>query len=150
MEVGDATESGDPALFEKLPISWTPKDRPPLRQIYRGLISFRRASAALRDAPVIWLRNSNESSLITFKRADSTSEFVVVINFSNRPVDGQIEVAHGKGFRPVEISGMPPVPQDDFPAVRVGAFEWRIYQRNVSPAERSAQMSEPGHIGSSH
>ena len=35
MEVGDAAESGDPALFEKLPIFWSPKERPPLRQIYR-------------------------------------------------------------------------------------------------------------------
>ena len=32
MEVGDATESGDPALFEKLPIFWNPKERPPLRR----------------------------------------------------------------------------------------------------------------------
>ena len=32
MEVGDATESGDPALFDKLPIFWDPKERPPLRE----------------------------------------------------------------------------------------------------------------------
>ena len=36
MEVGDATESGDPALFEKMPVFWKPKERPPLRDIYRG------------------------------------------------------------------------------------------------------------------
>ncbi|MGP8054553.1 MAG: alpha-amylase family glycosyl hydrolase, partial [Limisphaerales bacterium] len=41
MEVGDATESGDPALFEKLPIFWHPKERPPLRGIYQGLIKLR-------------------------------------------------------------------------------------------------------------
>ena len=29
MEVGDATESGDPALFEKMPVFWHPKERPP-------------------------------------------------------------------------------------------------------------------------
>ena len=34
MEVGDATESGDPALFEKMPIFWNPSGRPPLRAIY--------------------------------------------------------------------------------------------------------------------
>ncbi|MDB6110823.1 MAG: alpha amylase catalytic region [Pedosphaera sp.] len=29
MEAGDATESGDPALFEKMPIFWQPRERPP-------------------------------------------------------------------------------------------------------------------------
>src|ERR1051325_10666012 len=33
MEVGDATESGAPALFEKLPGFWQPKERPPFRNI---------------------------------------------------------------------------------------------------------------------
>jgi hypothetical protein len=45
MEVGDATESGDPALFAKLPVFWSPKDRPPLRQIYRSLIELRKEYA---------------------------------------------------------------------------------------------------------
>jgi 1,4-alpha-glucan branching enzyme len=35
MEVGDASESGDPALFEKIPIFWHSKERPPLREIYQ-------------------------------------------------------------------------------------------------------------------
>ena len=38
MEVGDATESGDPALFDKLNIFWHPKERPQLRSIYHDLI----------------------------------------------------------------------------------------------------------------
>src|SRR5262249_51567186 len=42
MEAGDATESGAPALFEKLPVFWEPKDRPPLRDIYRDLIKLRK------------------------------------------------------------------------------------------------------------
>ena len=32
MEVGDATESGDPALFEKLPIFWSPRAVRPMRE----------------------------------------------------------------------------------------------------------------------
>ncbi|MGA2868328.1 MAG: alpha-amylase family glycosyl hydrolase, partial [Verrucomicrobiota bacterium] len=42
MEAGDATESGDPALFDKLNIFWHPKDRPPLREIYHNLIQLRK------------------------------------------------------------------------------------------------------------
>ncbi len=41
MEVGDATESADPALFEKMPVFWHPGGRPPLRDIYRDLIKLR-------------------------------------------------------------------------------------------------------------
>ena len=40
MEVGDATESGDPALFDKLDIFWNPKERPQLRSIYHDPVSY--------------------------------------------------------------------------------------------------------------
>jgi len=49
MEVGDATESGDPALFEKLPVFWKPKERPPLRDLYRDLIKLRKQYAPFRS-----------------------------------------------------------------------------------------------------
>ena len=88
MEVGDATESGDPALFEKMPIFWKPKDRPPLRDIYRDLIELRKGCPAFRNDRVDWLRNSQEADLVTFLRPDTKEEFVVVINISNRPVAG--------------------------------------------------------------
>src|SRR6202008_1010542 len=49
MEVGDATESGDPALFEKVPIYWHPKDRPRYAAIYRSLIDLRRQYPSFRN-----------------------------------------------------------------------------------------------------
>ena len=85
MEVGDATESGDPALFEKLPIFWHPKERPPLREIYQRLIKLRADYPAFHNDRVIWLRNSDEANRVTIMRLDDKDEFVVVINFSNRP-----------------------------------------------------------------
>src|SRR5208337_5247670 len=98
MEVGDATESGDPALFENLPIFWKPKDRPPLREIYRDLIKLRKGCPAFRNDRVDWLPNSQEADLVTFLRPDTKEEFVVVINISNRPVAGSVEVAHSEQF----------------------------------------------------
>jgi cyclomaltodextrinase / maltogenic alpha-amylase / neopullulanase len=106
MEVGDATESGDPALFEKLPVFWHPKERPPLRDIYRDLIKLRKAHPAFRNDRVIWLRNSDEANLVTFMRLDERDEFVIAINFSNRPVVGWVEVAHDQEFKPVKIAGL--------------------------------------------
>jgi glycosidase len=131
MEVGDATESGDPALFESLPIFWKPKDRPPLREIYRDLIKLRKACPAFRNDAVDWLRNSQEAELVTFMRQDTKEEFVVVINVSNRPVAGSVEIKHGGQFEPVRLSGMPQYPAGEFPLFRLNGFEWRIYRRAI-------------------
>ncbi len=131
MEVGDATESGDPALFEKLPIFWHPKERPALREIYRDLIRLRKTYPAFRNDRVIWLRNSDEANLVTFMRLEGKDEFVVVINFSNRPVYGSVEVMHDQEFKPVKISGVPEAPPTGFPLFRLNGFEWRIYHRVV-------------------
>src|SRR6267142_656190 len=62
MEAGDTTESGDPALFDKLPIVWHPKERPDLNSIYRELIKLRRQSPAFHNDRVIWLKNTDEKS----------------------------------------------------------------------------------------
>jgi glycosidase len=131
MEVGDATESGAPALFEKLPVFWQPKERPPLRDIYRDLIRLRKQYAAFRNDRVIWLPNSEESSLVTFLRLDGKDEFVVVINLSNRPVVGSVEVMNATEFRPVKISGQPETSRGCFPLFRLNGFEWRIHHRVV-------------------
>ena len=129
MEVGDATESGDPALFEKLPIFWHPKGRPALRDIYRDLIKLRKENRAFRNDKVVWLRNSDPVNLVALMRLDDKNEFVVVINFSNRPVTGWVEVMHEQQFQPVKISGLAEYPLTGFPLFRLGAFDWRIYKR---------------------
>ena len=131
MEVGDATESGDPALFEKLPIFWHPKGRPALRDIYRDLVRLRRENPAFRSERLVWLRNSEPANLVTFMRLDDTNEFVVVINFSNRPTTGWVEVSHDQQFQPVKIKGMTEAPSTGFPLFRLGGFEWRIYKRTI-------------------
>lgn len=127
MEVGDATESGDPALFEKLPIFWSPKERPPLRDIYRDLIKLRKQYAPFRNNKVVWLRNSEETSVVTLMRSDERDEFVVVINFANRPLSVKVEAKSAGEFKPVNISGLPEVSASEFPFCHLGGFEWRIY-----------------------
>lgn len=129
MEVGDATESGDPALFDKLTIFWHPKDRPPLAQIYRQLAGLRKQYPAFRNDSVTWLPNSDPADLVTFLRHDDSDEFVVVINFSNRPINGSVEVDNGQDFKPVSINGV----SDGFgfPRLHMNGFDWQIYHRSV-------------------
>ncbi|MGO8838297.1 MAG: alpha-amylase family glycosyl hydrolase [Limisphaerales bacterium] len=131
MEVGDATESGDPALFDKLTIFWHPKERPPLWNIYRDLIRLRKQYACLRNGDVTWLHNSDGADVVTFMRADDQDQFVVIINFSNRPLDVNIQDQISKGFEPVHIDGIPTPPADNLPRLHLNGFEWRIYHRVV-------------------
>jgi glycosidase len=130
MEVGDATESGAPALFEKLPVYWEPKERPPLRDIYRELISLRKKHPALYRGKVVWLHNSNEADVITFLRRDDREEFLVVINFSNRPVSANVE--HRGTYELVNIAGVnnsTPTTLANPPQMSLTGYEWRIYRR---------------------
>lgn len=150
MEVGDATESGDPALFEKLPIFWSPRDRPPEREIYRDLIRLRKENAPFRDGRVVWLPNSSEASLVTFKRVDDENEFVVVINFSNRPSEARVEIGSGTEYKAVTIAGLPQVPDGDFPFVHMRGFEWRIYERTLPPVARAESGAASDQIGATH
>jgi len=129
MEVGDATESGDPALFDKLTIFWNPKERPQLRSIYHDLIQLRKNSAALRSNNVEWLHNSDENKLVTFLRADDKDEFLVVINLSNRPLTGSVNLKNASGFSEVKISGADNSGGSPLPAIHLNEFEWRIYHR---------------------
>jgi cyclomaltodextrinase / maltogenic alpha-amylase / neopullulanase len=131
MEVGDATESGDPALFEKMPVFWQPKERPALRKIYQGLIKLRAQYPAFRNDRVVWLHNSDEANVVTLMRLDDKDEFVIVINFSNRPMTGWVEALHDREFKPVKIAGMPEPPADGFPLFRLNGFDWRVYHRAV-------------------
>jgi cyclomaltodextrinase / maltogenic alpha-amylase / neopullulanase len=131
MEVGDATESGDPALFEKLPIFWHPKERPPLRKIYQSLIRLRQQHPAFCNDRVTWLTNSDRDNVVTLLRADDKDEFVAVINFCNRPQSGSVDVPHADEFKPLRISGLQDPPPDALPSFRLGGFDWRIYHRSV-------------------
>jgi glycosidase len=131
METGDASESGDPALFERVPVFWHSKDRPPLRTIYRELIKLRKTYPAFCNDRVVWLHNSDEANLVTFVRSEGKDDFVVAINFSNRPIVGSVDVTHGEQFRPIKISGMPECPEAGFPLFRLNGFEWRIYHREL-------------------
>jgi glycosidase len=130
MEVGDATESGAPALFEKLPIFWEPKDRPPLRKIYHNLIEMRKSHPAFRNDTVDWLKNSNNANVVTFMRADTNEQFVVAINFSNRPATAVVEMKNGEKFQNV-LSKDEKVGAN-LPRISLGGFGYQIFRRQIS------------------
>jgi glycosidase len=91
MEVGDTTESGAPALFEKLPIFWAfAERRKEFPVFYKQIMKQRRSSMALRRGTLEWVRNSDEARVVSFVRRAGNEEVLVAINFSSRPFAGSV------------------------------------------------------------
>ncbi|MDI1240542.1 MAG: alpha-amylase family glycosyl hydrolase [bacterium] len=94
LEAGDTTESGAPALFEKRPIFWQFAERRlEMVKFYPAMIALRKGSIALRRGGVTWLKNSDESRVLSFSRKAGNEEIVVVINTSSTPFFGAVEVS---------------------------------------------------------
>jgi glycosidase len=142
MEVGDTAESGAPALFERIPILWQIAERrPEFPRFYKQMIALRKSSEALRRGDVQWLRNSDESRIVTFVRRAGEEEIAVAINFSNRPFVGTMEIG-GAAFTEVTPDVWPPLPPDApapqranrlrstaLPAVALDSWGFRFFRR---------------------
>lgn len=143
MEVGDTTESGAPALFEKLPIFWAIAERrPEFPRFYKQIVALRKSSEALRNGSLNWLRNSDESRIVTFTRRTNTEEVVVAINFSNRPFLGSVEIANGSAFQDISpdvaqaLRPDAPPPEreahariNSLPVVQLDSWGYRFFRR---------------------
>ncbi len=145
MEVGDTTESGAPALFEKLPIFWPIAERrPEFPRFYKQMMALRRASNALRRGTVEWLPNSDESRVLSYLRRTPNEEVLVAINLSNRPFFGSTEVASATAYEDLTPDVGAPLPPDappperaarkrvvGLPALSLDAWGYRIFRRTL-------------------
>ncbi len=130
MEVGDTTESGAPALFERLPIFWSNVERrPKFPLFYRQIISLRRNHPALRRGETEWLRSSDERNVVSFLRRDRNEELLVVINLSNRPFAGFVEVPVGSSFQNLTPDSVSTDPFSALPALTIESMGVRILVR---------------------
>ena len=146
MEVGDTTESGAPALFEKLPIFWPIAERrPEFSRFYKQMIALRQDSSGLRRGSMQWLRNSDEARVVSYLRRSADEEVLVAINLSNRPFFGSIEIASGSMFTDVTPDLGAPLPPDapaperiarmrtnSLPALSLDAWGYRIFRRRLN------------------
>lgn len=131
MEVGDTTESTAPALFEKLPVFWPSAElRPQFPIFFQQLIALRKAHPALRDGEVQWLRNSDESRVLTFMRRDSGENLLIAINLSSVPFAGSVAVADGQyeDIAPTAASHDAALRTAPLPSLSLGAWEHRVFR----------------------
>jgi cyclomaltodextrinase / maltogenic alpha-amylase / neopullulanase len=126
-EAGDVTESGAPALFERLPVFWQGTERrPEFAAFYSKMIPLRREHAALRQGETEWLHNSDEDRVVTFVRRDEREEFLIAVNLSNRPFTGTVE-SSGAGY--VDVTPASSARPVALPAVALDAWGFRIFRR---------------------
>ena len=135
MEVGDVTESGAPALFEKLPIFWQISERRKEFPIfYQSMINLRKNSVALRRGDLTWVKNSDEARILTFTRKSGNEEILVAINMTNAPYFGSVEA--GGNFEEITPGNVaPPSPEAktkttlSLPVLTLDSFGYRIFKR---------------------
>jgi len=139
MEVGDGTESAAPGLFEHVPIAWEMEERrPQIQPYYRALATLRRSHPALTRGAVQWLRNGDESRVLSYERAGAGESLVVAVNLSSLPYSGTLAAPAGDyvEITPEALSRAPvsSTQQDSrhaakLPAVFLGPWEFRVFRR---------------------
>ncbi|CAN5665365.1 alpha-amylase family glycosyl hydrolase [soil metagenome] len=126
MEVGDTTESGFPALFEKMPIFWDIKvRRPEFPAFYDAMTKLRANSLALRRGETVWVKNSDDDRILTFMRKSGNEEVLVAINMTSAPFFGSVE-ANGN-FE--EITPNMEKSANGLPTLSLDSFGFRIFRK---------------------
>lgn len=128
MEAADATPSTGPALFETLKIYWQGSQvRPEFRQFYDFMVPFRKQHPAFWNGQIVWVHNSDEQHVLSYVRRAGDQEFLIIINLSNTPFRGTVEVDTGVWQEVKE-----PLFHDSqvaIPSVSLDAFEFRIFEK---------------------
>ncbi len=142
MEVGDASPSTGPALFDKVPIFWpSGQIEPAFPAFYKVMIPLRESSPALRHGELVWLHNSDENHVVTYLRRSPEETVLVTVNLSNLPFTGNVEAGagswqeivlnafprHGEGGMPTAEPSIPP-PPTALPALSLPPFGVRIFR----------------------
>jgi cyclomaltodextrinase len=130
MEVGDSTQSRDPALFEAQRIFWPAAQwHPEDPKFYAAMDALRRDHGALQQGETVWLHNSDEQHVVSYVRRAGTEEFLVVVNLSNTPFRGTVE-GEGQRWKEIEIP-FAQRGQVALPFVALNAFGFRVFGREI-------------------
>ena len=134
MEVGDTSESAAPALFEDVPIRWDMAERrPQVLPWYESLLALRRAHPAFSRGSVRWLKNTADSSVVSFERVGETETLVVVVNLSSQAYSVGVDVAAAQYqdiTPPLKHPGdSSPRAAASLPALTLAPWEFRVFRR---------------------
>ena len=130
MEVGDSTQSRDPALFEPQKIFWgAAKWHPDYPKFYAAIASLRREHPALQQGELVWVHNSDEEHVVTFLRRSGAEQFLIAVNLSNTPFRGSVEADTGN-WKEIDLPGST-TSRVGLPFVSLDAFGARIFEKHA-------------------
>ncbi len=130
MEVGDASPSAGPALFETLKIYWASSQiHPEFAKFYGFMLPFRANHPALWEGTLSWVHNSDEQHVLSYLRQSSSEEILVVINLSATPFRGTVEAGSSSWVQSDIPVALTSEAQVALPAVSLNAFGVRIFER---------------------
>ncbi len=153
MEVGDASPSTGPALFEKMPIFWrSGQIEPTFPDFYKVIIPLRESSPALRHGELVWIHNSDEAHVVTYLRRSPEETVLVAVNLSNVAFTGSLEVGagswkevvlndvahHGEAGMPTADAVPPPSPEA-LPAISLPPFGVRLFRNTQGMQAKQGQ-----------
>jgi glycosidase len=118
-----------PALFQTRKIEWESVGRPPIRDLYRALIAFRKENKAMTSGEMVWLENSRKDEVVTFLRKKDGKEVLVAINLSNRPLEVSLPITKPDEFRPVEFPGHLKKGVGTPTRLQLPGFGWSVMER---------------------
>jgi glycosidase len=141
MEIGDTSESGGPALTERVPVLWPiGARRPEFTAFYRGMTALRRDHEALRRGETAWVGSPAPERVVAFLRRTAGEEVLVAVNLSSQPFEGRLELPAGGAF--AEITPAYSLPQQpgggtperkartvELPALGLDAWGIRVFRR---------------------
>ena len=156
MEVGDATPSTGPALFEKVPIFWqSGQIEPAFPEFYKVMIPLRESSPALRHGELVWIHNSDEAHVVTYLRRSPEETVLVAVNLANTPFTGSLEAGAGAWKEVVlddfahrgeagmpTADAVPPPPPEALPALSLPPFGVRIFRNAQGMPAQSARPAQ--------
>ena len=124
--------------------------RPEFPAYYGFMIPFREQHPALFRGATVWVHNSDETHVVSYLRRTVEEEFLIVVNLSNSPFAGTVEVAGRWEEIPIPLArvhhntGQPDqreadAPEVALPALALGATGFRIFHRSLSPTPTGRQ-----------
>ena len=156
MEVGDATPSAGPALFQKVPIFWpSGQVESAFPDFYDAVIPLRKTSPALQHGDLVWIHNSDESHVVTYLRRSPEETVLIAVNLANAPFAGIVEAGsgpwkeivlansahHGDPGMPTAHASAPPPPLA-LPALSLPPFGVRIFRASESSPRNEAHRPD--------
>ena len=133
-EVGDSTESGAPALFEKAPIIWNISERhAKYPRFFERMTALRHYSATLRRGTLEWLDNTEARRVVSFVRHGDNEDILVVINMANATVNVLVPKSPHAGWTNItpslEEDARPEAAAPSGTAFTLAPYEFRILRK---------------------